>query len=140
MTLNTRKPIEELESILKAMDFFTVVSTGKVEPLVSETSFPSIYISFDSDINEPNGKMRNDGGEYNRIFAITLEIHLDLSEEDNLYYLDVRDMVEEAILKDSQFWNVVIDRDIVGSKWDNGQNLPKKQGEIGLVLFTRACV
>lgn len=140
MAINTKQAVEEVVSILEAMDFFEKVSAGKVEPLTSETTLPSIYVCYDNDINEDNGKMRKDGGEYNRIYALTLEVHLDLTNKDDLYYLDVRDMIEEAILKDSQIWSVVIDRDIVGSRWDKGQNLPRKQGEIALILFTRACV
>lgn len=138
--LNTRKPIEEIKAILEAMNFFNKVSVGKVEPLISDSNLPAVYVSFNNDINESNGKMRNDGGEYDRMLYITLEVHLDLIDKDDLYYLDVRDMIEEAILKDSQLWSAVVDRDVVGSKWDNGSNLPRKQGEMAIILFTRACV
>lgn len=138
--LNTRKPIEEIKAILEAMNFFNKVSVGKVEPLTSDSNLPAVYVSFNNDINESNGKMRNDGGEYDRMLYITLEVHLDLIDKDDLYYLDVRDMIEEAILKDSQLWSAVVDRDVVGSKWDNGSNLPRKQGEMAIILFTRACV
>ena len=137
--LNTKLPITELKAILEAMNFFAKVSVGKVEDLVTETTLPSIYITLDSDINDNNGQMRTDGGEYNRILIITLQIHLDQTNEDDLYYLDVRDMVESAILKDSLLWQSVIDRDVVG-RWDKGQNLPRKQGEMALRLFTRGCV
>jgi len=138
--LNTRKPIEEIKAILEAMNFFNKVGIGKVEPLTSDTNLPAVYVSFNNDINESNGKMRNDGGEYDRMLYITLEVHLDLTDTDELYYLDVRDMIEEAILKDNQLWSAVVDRDVVGSKWDNGSNLPRKQGEMAIILFTRACV
>ena len=138
--LNTRKPIEEIKAILEAMNFFNKVSVGKVEPLISDSNLPAVYVSFNNDINESNGKMRNDGGENDRMLYITLEVHLDLTDKDDLYYLDVRDMIEEAILKDSQLWSAVVDRDVVGSKWDNGSNLPRKQGEMAIILFTRACV
>ena len=138
--LNTKLPITELKAILEAMNFFAKVSVGKVEDLVIETTLPSIYITLDSDINENNGQMRTDGGEYNRVLIITLQIHLDQTNEDDLYYLDVRDKVESAILKDSLLWQSVIDRDVVGSRWDIGQNLPRKQGVMALRLFTRGCV
>lgn len=139
--LNTKKPVQELQEILRAMNFFNDVSVGKVRDLTAETNLPNIYIKYENDINQNNGKMSGASGEeYDRILAITLELHLDLTNQDDLYYLDVRDMVEEAILKDNQLWSVVIDRDVVGSKWDSGANLPFKQGEIGLILFTRACL
>lgn len=138
--LNTRKPVEEIKAILEAMNFFEKVSVGKIGPLTSTQTLPAVYISYDSDINEPNGKLRNDGGEYDRMLYLTLEVHLDLTDKDDLYYLDVRDMIEEALLKDNQLWQNVVDRDVIGSKWDTGANLPKKQGEIAIVLFTRACV
>lgn len=138
--LNTRKPVEEIKAILEAMNFFEKVSVGKIDPLTSTQTLPAVYISYDSDINEPNGKLRNDGGEYDRMLYLTLEVHLDLTDKDDLYYLDVRDMIEEALLKDNQLWQNVVDRDVIGSKWDTGANLPKKQGEIAIVLFTRACV
>ena len=140
MALNTKKAVEEVEAILESMDFFENISTGKVEDLVSETIFPSVYITMDTDVNQANGKMRQDGGEYDRILLITLSIHLDLQNTSNLAYLDVRDDIETAILKDSAIWEHVVDRDVVGSKWDSGQNFPKKQGEIMLRVFTRACV
>ena len=124
-SLNTKLPINELKAILEAMNFFAKVSVGKVEDLVTETTLPSIYITLDSDINENNGQMRTDGGEYNRILIVTLQIHLDQTNEDDLYYLDVRDKVESAILKDSLLWQSVIDRDVVGSRWDKCQNLPR---------------
>ena len=138
--LNTRKPIEEIKAILEAMNFFNKVGIGRVEPLTSDINLPAVYVSFNNDINESNGKMRNDGGEYDRMLYITLEVHLDLTDKDELYYLDVRDMIEEAILKDNQLWSAVVDRDVVGSKWDNGSTLPRKQGEMAIILFTRACV
>ena len=138
--LNTRKGVEEVKAILEAMDFFNKVSTAKVEELTTETIFPSVYITLDADINEPNGKLAMDGTEYNRILLITLQVHLDLTNEDSLHYLDVRDAIETAILKDTGIWSNVVDRDVIGSKWDTGQNYPKKQGEIALKLFTRACV
>lgn len=139
--LNTKKPVQELKEILMAMNFFNEVSVGKVKDLTAETNLPNIYIKFENDINRNNGKMTGaSGDEYDRMLAVTLELHLDLTGQDDLYYLDVRDMVEEAILKDSQLWSVVIDRDVVGSKWDSGANLPLKQGEMGLILFTRACL
>lgn len=138
--LNTRKGVEEVKAILEAMDLFNKVSTAKVEELTTETIFPSVYITLDADINEPNGKLANDGTEYNRILLITLQVHLDLTNEDSLHYLDVRDAIETAILKDTGIWSNVVDRDVIGSKWDTGQNYPKKQGEIALKLFTRACV
>ena len=87
-SLNTKLPITELKAILEAMNFFAKVSVGKVEDLVTETTLPSISITLDSDINENNGQMRTDGGEYNRILIITLQIHLDQTNEDDLYYLD----------------------------------------------------
>ena len=121
-SLNTKLPITELKAILEAMNFFAKVSVGKVEDLVTETTLPSIYVTLDSDLNENNGQMRTDGGEYNRILIVTLQIHLDQTNEDDLYYLDVRDKVESAILKDSLLWQSVIDRDVVGSRWDKGQN------------------
>ena len=139
-SLNTKLPITELKAILEAMNLFAKVSVGKVEDLVTETTLPSIYVTLDSDINENNGQMRTDGGEYNRILIVTLQIHLDQTNEDDLYYLDVRDKVESAILKDSLLWQSVIDRDVVGSRWDKGQNLPRKQCEMALRLFTRGCV
>ena len=138
--LNTRKGVEEVKAILEAMDLFNKVSTAKVEELTTETIFPSVYITLDADINEPNGKLAMDGTEYNRILLITLQVHLDLTNEDGLHYLDVRDAIETAILKDTGIWSNVVDRDVIGSKWDTGQNYPKKQGEIALKLFTRACV
>lgn len=140
MALNTRKAVEEVKAILESMDYFNKVSVGRVEDLTTETVFPSVYINMDTDINEQNGKMRNDGGEYDRILLITLSLHIDLTNEDDLYYLDIRDSVEEAILKDNLLWESVIDRDVVGSRWDTGQNFPRKQGEVSLRLFTRACV
>ena len=138
--LNTKKAVLEIQEILQAMNLFNKVSVGKVEPIISDNNLPAVYVTFENDINEPNGKMRNDGGEYDRMIYLTLEIHLDQIDKDDLYYLDVRDMIEEAILKDNQLWSAVVDRDVVGSKWDNGSNLPKKQGELAVILFTRACV
>lgn len=138
--LDTKRAILEIKAIIEAMNFFEVVGIGKVKPIVEETVLPSIYICYDYDLNELNGKMRKDGGEYDRILYLTLEVHLDLTNQHDLYYVDVRDRIEEAILRDSPLWNVVIDRDVIGSKWDKGINLPKKQGEITLEIFTRACI
>ena len=137
MALNTKKTILELKSILESMNYFQKVSVGKVEDLNTETILPSVYINLDAVTNENNKQMRTDGGEYDRMLLVTLQLHLDLSNETELYHLDVADMVEEAILKDTPLWSTVIDRDVVGSRWDMNQNLPKKQGEIGLSLFTR---
>lgn len=138
--INTKKGITEVKAILEAMNFFNKISVGSPIDLPSEKIFPSAYIAFDSDINQPNNQMVSNGGEYDRILLITIVVALDLTNEDDLYYLDVRDRIEEAILRDTTIWDSVVDRDVLGSVWDVGQNYPRRQGEVALRLFTRSCV
>lgn len=137
-TESSRAPIEELKAILEAMNLFQRVGYKPI-PLSQETQFPSAYIVVDATLNEGNGKQTTDGGEYNRFIYPTVMVNIDTGA-DPLAFLDVFDEVESAILKDSKFWNVVIDRDVLASKWDSGDATPKRQGEITLELFFRKCL
>lgn len=139
MALNTKKPIEELKQILEAMNFFEKVSLGQPVEITKEESFPAVYINLDADINEENGKMTGlSGREYDRMLMVTLKFNVNTDGSGELYHLDVRDKVEETILRDQPLWQHIIDRTVEGSRWDKGASAPKREGEMGLVLFTRA--
>jgi len=138
MVLESRKPIEELYEILESMNLFEVISYSPV-PLTQETKFPSAYIVVDGTLNTNNGKMATDGREYNRMIYPTVLLNID-TEGDPLSYLDIYDRVEASILADSELWRVVIDRDVIASKWDSGEQSPKRQGEITLELFYRKTI
>lgn len=138
MVVETRAPIEELYAILDSMNLFEVIEYKPV-PLSQETKFPSAYIVVDGTLNMNNGKMATDGREYNRMIYPTVLVNID-TEGDPLSYLDIYDRVEKAVLSDNQLWNVVIDRDVIASKWDSGEQSPKRQGEITLELFFRKTI
>lgn len=102
-------------------------------------NFPSCYIKIDGTTADLNGNIGGKAGcEYDLYMDVRLIINMEL--EDNLDYLDIESNVVAVILKDSQFWNVCLDRDYIGSGWDDDANHPKKNGELGFNIRLRSPV
>lgn len=134
-----RVVVEEIKSILEHSQLFTNVGTGKRKALTEEDIFPSCYIKVDGSTAELNGNIGvNSGCEYDMYMDIRLIINMEL--QDNLDFLDLESDVIEAILSDSPLWNVVLDRDYIGSGWDADANYPKKEGELGFNIRFRSQV
>lgn len=132
-----RTAVEELKNILEFSQIFQKVSVGKRVPLTEEINFPSCYIKVDGTTAELNGNIGTKAGcEYDLYLDIRLIVNLNL--EDDLDYLDIESDIVEAILTDSSLWNVIVDRDFIGSGWDNDANYPKKEGELGFNVRLRS--
>lgn len=132
-----RQAVEELKSILEYSQLFKNVSVAKRKALTEEDNFPSCYVKVDGTLAELNGNIGVKAGcEYDLYLDIRLILNLQL--EDDLDYLDMESDVVEAILIDNPLWNVVVDRDFIGSSWDSDANYPKKEGELGFSIRLRS--
>lgn len=132
-----RVAVEEIKNILEFSQIFQKVSAGKRVPLTEEINFPSCYIKVDGTTAEINGNMGVKAGcEYDLYLDIRLIINLNL--ENDLDFLDIESDVVQAILTDSSLWSVVLDRNYIGSGWDNDANYPKKEGELGFSVRLRS--
>lgn len=137
-SLPTRVIVEELKSILEYTNYFHKVEVTPKKDLTQEDVFPSVYLHIDGTVNKVNGINTITGCEYNRQMVVELHVSLDLNEP--LEFFDVYDLVETAVLEDKDLWKFVIDRNIVGSEWDDGKLYPKKSGTIFVSLFYRSTI
>lgn len=132
-----RVAVEEIKKILEYSQLFQNVSTGKRKALTEEDNFPSCYIKVDGVTAELNGNIGVQAGcEYDLYLDIRLILNLNM--QDSLDFLDIESDVVEAILTDNPLWNVVLDRDYIGSGWDSDANYPKKEGELGFSIRLRS--
>jgi hypothetical protein len=134
----TRKIIEELKDIIEYSNIFNKVEISKNIALTQENTFPSCYIKIDGTTNELNGNIgTEDGCEYDRVMMIRIRMFLEMSDNNPLEFLDFQDKVETAILTDNPLWKIILDRDIIGTEWDNDTSYPKKEGELSLLVKWR---
>jgi len=135
----TRKVVEEVKSLLEYSKIFKKVQIFKNTSLTQEDTFPSCYLRIEGTSAELNGNIgTTEGCEYDR--GIILRVLLFLNVSDDLEFLDYQDSVEKAILTDNPLWEVVLDRDFIGSEWDNDTSYPKKEGELAFLLKWRSDV
>lgn len=132
-----RIAVEEIKKILEHSQLFLNVSTGKRKALTEEDNFPSCYVKVDGVNVVLNGNMGVQAGcEYDLYLDVRLIVNLNL--QDDLDFLDIESDIVQAILTDSPLWNVVVDREYIGSGWDSDANYPKKEGELGFVIRLRS--
>lgn len=135
----TRNIVNEVKEILNYAKIFNKVEIGQLKPLTEQDTFPSCYLKVDGTTAELNGNMGTEKGlEYNR--GMILRIIMQVELQDPLEFLDYQDKVESTILKDNPLWKVVLDRDFIGSEWDNDTSYPKKEGEVAFMLMWRSDV
>jgi len=138
-TIPTRNIVKEVKEILDYAKIFNKIEIGQLKPLSEQNTFPSCYLKVDGTTADLNGNMGTEVGcEYNR--GIILRIIMQIELKDPLEFLDYQDKVESAILKDNPLWRIVLDRDFIGSEWDNDVSYPKKEGEVAFMLMWRSDV
>lgn len=135
----TRNIVKEVKEILEYANIFNNIDIGQLKPLSEQNTFPSCYLKVDGTTAELNGNMGIEVGcEYDR--GIILRIIMQIELQDPLEFLDYQDKVESVILKDNPLWKIVLDRDFIGSEWDNDVSYPKKEGEVAFLLKWRSDV
>lgn len=137
--IKTREPIEELQEILLDMNIFDDVKVDSLTPLPAFKGNKEAYIIIDGDVQEENGIITDSIEGYDRELIINIHINLNTNTQDTLYHLDLRDDVEDKIINDSKLWEVVIDRNILGSSWEITDANGLKTGRIICVLKFRSC-
>lgn len=138
--MNTRsvEVLLEILEILKAEPTINAVSTGKVEPLASETNQVAAYIQHPNVVpmlerNSPEA----DGYDYHGFYTIVCNVDC-LDDEYKVY--DVSDSIQRALLNDSGIWSKLVDRNIIAVEYDNSEFSPKRSVVIALeVIFRLAC-
>lgn len=132
-----RLAINEVKAILEASKIFQKVEIGNLRPLSSEDTFPSAYIIVDGTTARLNGNFGVAVGcEYDMFLDVRIIINMEVS--DPLDFMDMESDVVYFLLRDSLLWNYVLDRDYIGSGWDNDGYYPKKQGELGFSIKFRS--
>lgn len=137
-TIPTRKIVEEVKAILEYSNIFTSIEISNGKALTQINSFPTCHLKVDGSVFELNGNMGTDDGcEYDRVMTIRARMFLEMSDNNPLEFLDFQDKVETAILTDNPLWKIILDRDIIGTEWDNDTSYPKKEGELSLLVKWR---
>ena len=124
ITADTKLIIKELTAVLEASDDIDKVSTGPLEPIVTEESSAAVYIAVES-VTLENSRLTTGANGYDRHMLINLYCNVDTSE-DPLGIYDFMDGLERTILDDSELWTVLVDRDVVGLNFDAQQFEPKR--------------
>lgn len=135
----TRKIVEEIEAIIKHANIFSKVGIGIKSALTQEDTFPSCYLKVEGTTAEINGNLSvAKGCEYDRGMVLRIVMYIELN--DDLDFLDYQDKVEKAILEDNPLWAIIVDRDFIGSEWDNDSSYPRKEGEVAFLIKWRSDV
>jgi len=138
MNKRSAEVIIEIVEILKANSDINMVSTGKVEPLVSETVKVATYVQHPNVIpklerNSPEA----DGYDYHGFYTIICNV--DCLDNEYLVY-DISDSIQRSLLNDSAIWDKLIDRNIIAVEYDNAEFSPKRSVVIAIeVVFRLTC-
>jgi hypothetical protein len=136
--MSSRKILEELKAVLEANSEIQKVSLGALLPLAQENSSAAVYISPETITLEPD-KMHKGSAGYSRHLLINLYCNLDCGT-DPLALLDFAESIESSILKDSQIWSTLVDRDIASVIFDEQELFPKRTCTILLdISYSLSC-
>lgn len=128
----------EIKEILQANPSITVVSTGKVEPLASETSDVAVYIQHPNVVpKSTRNSVNTDGYDYQGYYL--LSVNVDCSADEYRVY-DIADSIQRSLLSDSGIWGSLVDRDIITVEYDNSEFYPKRSMVIALEVTFRLSV
>ncbi len=116
--------LRDLEEILKTVGEVNRVSQGKVAALSEEDTFTTVYITPEVD-NYALFKQGTGINAYDNTFFVRLTAHVDCKGDD-LLWVNTRHSIINAILKDSEIWTNIVDRDIVSVAHDDYDNYPRK--------------
>jgi hypothetical protein len=114
--------LTDMKEILETVPNVSRVSIQGHEPLLAEDAYASIYLVPGADVFTPrtNGTGLH---SYDNSFFIRCIINDNLME-DTLRWTDTRDQVIQAVLKDSEIWTNLVDRDVSSIVYDDLNNFP----------------
>jgi len=116
--------LSDIKAILETVDEVNNVSHGHIEPLDSEDTFTSVYITPEMDSFDLY-KAGAGPDAYTNIFYVKLTVNMDCTDSDLLWTITRRKVID-AILHDKAIWTNIVDRDIVSIAHDDYANHPRK--------------
>lgn len=138
ITYDTRKIVQELVAILTASKDLEKVSSSAVIPLAQETAETAVYVG----VVNVTSEIASTGlglDSYDRNMTVSLYCNVDCKDDDNKIY-DITDSIERTVLKDNDFWDTIINRDVVAVEYDAQEHFPKRSAVIILnIMFKLSC-
>lgn len=131
----TRQVIDELVELLQANSLKPVVTTNEVKPLASVTEDVVVDVTLETVVFTTDQNSSGRSG-YIRNFLFSLYVAAQCPN-DKLTLMDVIDSLESSILKDSQIWEYIIDRDIVSVTYDHAEITPVRGATLVLEVRVR---
>lgn len=125
----------DLKNVLESIPSIRFVSHGKPTPLTIDDKMPSIYIvpTNEAFVNTKNTPCISGYDNYTYVkLIVNMECTYDLE------WVSLRSSIIDAVLRDTDLWRSVIDREIAEIAHDDYDNYPKKSFQVAFEFRLRA--
>lgn len=135
----TSRVLKEIEAILESCQDITKVHCAEpTKAIAAETDDVAAYIhqvSKAAELVRPGAFIES--YDFHGFYTIILNVDCSL---DKYKVYDIVDEVSRSLLKDTEIWGSLVNRDIVSCEYDNAEFYPKRSAIIGLeVTYRIAC-
>ena len=118
----------DLKEILETVSRIQKVSYGKHVALDQESDFASAYLIPGADTFTPR-VIGTGVSSYDNSFFVRVIVNEDCTDNP-LQWCITRDLIIQAVLKDSKLWSTAIDRDITSVIYDDMNSFPHMTMEL----------
>ncbi len=135
----TSKVLREIEAILKANVNITYATMAeKSISLAQETKSVAVYGHQTNSV--PDIKRQGalvDSYDFHGFYILVVNVDC-VGDKYKVY--DIIDDIQKSLLKDTEIWGSLVDRNIVSCEYDNAEFYPKRSAIIGLeVIYRMTC-
>ena len=125
----------DLKSVLESIPSIRLVSHGKPVPIGIDDSMPSVYIvpTNEAFVNSKNTTCLSG---YDNYVYVKLIVNMECTYD--LEWVSLRSTIISAILKDTDLWRSVVDREVAEVAHDDFDNYPKKSFQVAFEFRLRA--
>lgn len=125
----------DLKSVLESIPTIRFVSHGKPTTLTIDDKMPSIYIvpTNEAFVNTKNTTCITG---YDNYVYVKLIVNMECVYD--LEWVSLRSSIIDAVLKDTDIWRSVIDREVAEVAHDDYDNYPKKSFQVAFEFRLRA--
>jgi len=120
--------MRDMVEILNTVKSIQNVQFGNHKPLDQERSWSSVYIIPGADTFSPRVLNTTIAG-YDNSFFVRCLVNVN-NDQDSTEWCTVRDDIIQAVLKDSELWTHIVDRDVVNVIYDDMTSFPALTMEI----------
>lgn len=123
-----------LKELLDTIPGVKYVGHGKPTPLNTDNKLPAIYIvpTNEAYVNTKNTKTLCG---YDNYVYVKLVVNMECTYD--LEWIALRHTIIDAVLKDTDLWKGVVDRDVVATVHDEYDNYPRKAFQIAFEFRLR---